>query len=69
MPISPIALQSPAICSIGIYLPVCLCKHAYSADHARIMKTVPGSGGSTLTTRYLGPDAEIANCPRVITKG
>ncbi len=31
-------------------------KYAYSADHARVMKTVPGSGGSTLTTRYLGPE-------------
>ncbi len=34
-------------------------KYAYSADHARVMKTVPGTGSTTLITRYLGPDAEI----------
>ena len=33
--------------------------YAYSADHARVTKSTPGSGGVPVLTRYLGPDAEI----------
>ncbi len=30
-----------------------------TTDHARVMKTVPRSGGTTRITCYLGPDAEF----------